>query len=58
MQTLLTILVVLVAAAYVARQWAPMFRGLMAPRTEVAIRSAMPPTCSACSTCGACAKGQ
>lgn len=58
MQTLLTVLIVLVAAAYVARQWAPMFRGLMTPRTEVAIRSATPATCSACSTCGACAKGQ
>jgi len=58
MQSLLTLLIVLGAVAYVAWQWMPTFRGLVTPRTEITIRSVTPSTCSACNTCGACAKGQ
>ncbi len=55
MQTLITILIVLGAIAYVAWQWMPVrwHAVVMMKRTPVAQAFS---GCSACSTCGACSK--
>ncbi|MBX2972858.1 MAG: hypothetical protein KF797_07140 [Flavobacteriales bacterium] len=63
MQTLLTILIVSGAVAYVAWQWMPVawreaVRSVFLRRkaaTPLAMKST---TCGACSTCGACAGGR
>jgi hypothetical protein len=56
MQTLIAILIVLGAIAYVAWQWMPVkWRAVMSMK-RVAVTQPVASTCGACATCGACGK--
>lgn len=61
MQTVLAILIVLAAVAYMAWQWMPgQWRTTWRMKdrtTTLAATASVGKVCGACSTCGACAKG-
>ncbi|MBL7950807.1 MAG: hypothetical protein JNM62_03745 [Flavobacteriales bacterium] len=57
MQTLIAILVVLAAVAYVAWEWMPRTWRNAVLLKRAPVVQPMAPTCPACATCGGCGKG-
>ncbi len=57
MQTLITILIVLAAVAYVAWEWMPVKWRHVVLMKRAPVVQAVGPACAACGTCGGCGKG-